>query len=80
MALSEHCEDVPLESGSVHWSTAKMYHCEDAPLRSTAKMYHWNVALSTGTPRKSVKSHPSHSATAGTKRQRSSGKSESYKK
>ena len=28
VALSEHCEDVPLESGSVHWSTAKMYHCE----------------------------------------------------
>ena len=52
VALSEHCEDVPLESGSVHWSTAKMYHCEDAPLRSTAKMYHWNVALSTGALRR----------------------------
>ncbi|MAD19019.1 MAG: hypothetical protein CMJ52_02215 [Planctomycetaceae bacterium] len=26
--------------------------------RSTAKKYHWNVALATGTPRKSVKSPP----------------------
>ena len=32
VALSEHCEEVPLECGSVHWNTeevfaAKMYHC-----------------------------------------------------
>ena len=29
VALSEHCEDVPLECGSVHWNTEEV--CEVAP-------------------------------------------------
>ena len=29
VALSEHCEEVPLECGSVHWNTEEV--CEVAP-------------------------------------------------
>ena len=59
VALSEHCEDVPLESGSVHWSTAKMYHCEDVALRRCTTAEHCEVvALSNGALRISLVSQP----------------------
>ena len=36
VALSEHCEDVPLECGSVHWNTEEV--CEVAPFTQCHKI------------------------------------------
>ena len=37
VALSEHCQDVPLECGSVHWNTEEV--CEVAPFMETWRIF-----------------------------------------